>query len=159
MSDDFIGIDVYGIPELQRKLQHWPLEAQNAAVDAVDEYLVNVLKQYPPYSHVGYADAYGGFKSDRQRKYVMARIREGSITPGVPNRSQDFARHWKVIDKGVSSIIVNDMPYGKWLMDDQMQANMPRMIGWKRLGSVIKDRWQEIERRARAAIVNVLKKL
>lgn len=159
MADEFIGVDVYGIEELNRKLAAWPLAAQNAAVDATSEYLLEVVRTYPPYAHITYKAAYGGFKSDKQRKYVMARIREGTITPGVKNRSQRFRRGWKVIDKGTSSMIVNEVPYGRFLMGDAEQARMPKMIGWKKLGNIIKERMKEIERRARAAIKKVMRRL
>ena len=158
MPDDFIGMDVYGIPELQRKLRHWPVDAQNAAVDATNKYLLDVLKQYPPYVHVAYKDAYGGWFSDKQRKYVMAKIREGSIRPGQPNRSQDMAKGWKVIDKGVSSMIVNELPYAGFLMGTDTQARMPKKIGWKTVGSIVKDKIKEIERKSIAAIRKVLAK-
>jgi len=156
---DFVGIEVSGLEELIDKLAALPEEVQDEAIEAVNEYLLNVMKQYPPYAHVTFKDAYGGWFSDKQRKYVMARIREGTIRPGVPNRSQQFAQSWDVLGYGRNSLIVNPTPYGPYLVDDNEQARMPQKIGWKRLGDTLKERMDQIVRRADAGVKNAIRKL
>lgn len=159
MADDFIGLEVYGVEEIRSLLAKVPTAVADEAVDEVNKYLLNVLKQYPPYKHVRYADAYGGFKSDKQRRYVMARIAEGTITPGYANRSQNFAKGWKVVDKGVSSLIVNEVPYGHYLMGDTTQARIMGMIGWDRITFIIRERMPEIVKKAVAGVKKGLAKL
>lgn len=156
---DWIDIDVSGIEEIQTALAETPEAVGSAAVDEVNKYLVNVLKTYPPYQHIGFKQAYGGWFSDKQRKYVMARIREGSITPGYAHRSQRMAEGWKVIDKGMSSIIVNETPYSGYLMGDRKQSRMAGMIGWDRITFIIRERMPQIIRRAAAGVKNALRKL
>jgi hypothetical protein len=156
---DWIGIDVSGIEGLQSLLAETPEAVGSAAVDEVNKYLLNVLKTYPPYRHIGFKQAYGGWFSDKQRRYVMARIREGSITPGYAHRSQHMAGGWKVIDKGMSSIIVNEVPYSGYLMGDRTQSRMAGLIGWDRITFIIRERMPQIIRRATAGVKNALKKL
>lgn len=159
MADDFIGLEVAGVEELRTLLAKVPDAVGGEAVDEVNKYLVNVLKQYPPYKHVKYKDAYGGWKSEKQRRYVMARISEGTITPGYANRSQEFSRGWKTVDKGINSLIVNEVPYGRYLMGDTTQARMMGMIGWDRITFIIRERMPEIIKKAVAGVKKGLAKL
>ena len=156
---DFVAIEVAGLDELIEKLGKLPDDVQDEAIEAVNAYLLNVLKSYPPYAYVPYKRAYGGWFSDKQRRYVMARIREGTIKPGTPNRSQQFAKGWDVLGYGRKSMIVNQTPYGPYLVGDSEQARMPKKIGWKKLGDTIKDRMEEIYRRADIGVKNAIKKL
>lgn len=141
MADDFIAIDVTGIEEISKKLAKLPDAVADEGTDEANKYLLNVLKTYPPYRYVSRKSAYGQtFVSDKQRKYVMARIREGSITPGRANRTQTFRAGWRIIGAGAKSIIANETPYGKYLMDDQGQARQPGLVGWKKISAITKER-------------------
>lgn len=159
MSDTFIGVDVSGLEELLAKLESLPPEVQDEAVQNVNKYLLNVLKLYPPYTYVPYRTAYGKWFSEKQRRYVMAKISQGEITPGMPNRSQTFSRNWKIVGYGKNSIIANETPYGHHLMGDSTQARLPKKAGWKTIGEVIKNRMDEIIRRADAGVKNAMRKL
>ena len=156
---DFVGIEIAGLDELIEKLGQLPDEVQDEAIEAVNQYMLNVLKAYPPYAHVTFKSAYGGWFSDKQRKYVMARIREGTIRPGQPSRTQQFAQGWDVLGYGRNSIIVNQTPYGPYLVGDTEQARMPQKIGWRKLSDTVKGRMTEIVRRADAGVKNAIKKL
>jgi hypothetical protein len=159
VASDFVAIEVSGLEDLIIKLKALPGEVQDEAIENVNTYMLNVLKIYPPYKYVKFKTAYGGWFSDKQRKYVMARIREGTIKPGTPNRSQQFAQGWDVLGYGRNSMIVNTTPYGPYLVDDAEQARMPQKIGWKKLGDTIKERMDEIMRRASAGVTKAIKKL
>ena len=159
VMSDFIGVDIIGIKELQNKLAELPDEAQDAAAEEIAPYLVNVFKQYPPYTYVRFKAAYGGWFSDRQRKYVMARIREGTIVPGKSSRTQRLAQGWKVIGKGANSLVVNEVPYAGYVMGDDEQARMPRKIGWKTIGGLVRDRMDQIIRRADAGVKKAIRRL
>ena len=156
---DFVGIDVTGTEELIAKLNRLPPEAQDQAVEDVNKYLLNVLRAYPSYNYVSFKQAYGGWFSEKQRKYVMARIAEGTIKPGMPNRSQRFAQGWKVVGYGRQSIIANETPYGRYLVDDTAQARMPAKIGWKKLKDTVKQRMGRIIEKADAGVKKALRKL
>ncbi len=156
---DLVGIDISGIQELIDKFDKLPQAAKDGAVDEVSPYLLNVMRAYPSYKHVTYKAAYGGFKSDKQRRFVMANIRNGTITPGKSNRTQQLSRGWVKIGSGQNTILANETPYAKWMYDDGQQANMPRMIGWKTLGATLKEKSAQIMRRADAGIKKALHKL
>jgi hypothetical protein len=156
---DFIGLDVQGIDNLVEKLENLPPEARDAAVDEVAPYLLNVFKLYPPYTYVKFKDAYGNWFSDKQRKYVMARIREGTIRPGISNRTQSLAQGWKIIGEGGNSLIVNEVTYAVYVMGVGEQARMPKKIGWKTIGAIVRDRMDQIVRRAEAGVSKALRKL
>ena len=157
MTDEFIAVE--GAQELSAALQKLPDAVQDGAVDEINGYLVNVLKTYPSYKHITFKNAYGGWFSDKQRKYVMARIREGSITPGTPHRTQQMARGWKIVGTGRSSIIANETPYATYLMSDTQQARMPEKIGWKKLKDIITERMARIQEKADAGVRKALQKL
>ena len=159
MSDQWIGLEVIGIDELRREMGNWPKEIQNAVVDQVNAYVLDNIKKYPPYMHVRFKDAYGGWFSEKQRKYVMARIREGTIVPGKPNRTNTLANGWKVIDRGVSSIIVNEVPYAGYVMGDSEQARMPKKIGWDTVGGWVTKHMTNIVGAARQGLVNAINKI
>ncbi len=156
---EFVAIEIAGLEELIAKLSDLPAEVQDEAIEAVNQYMLNVLKLYPPYRHVPFKDAYGDWFSEKQRRYVMARISEGSITPGSPSRTQQFAQGWDVLGYGRNSIIANQTPYGPYLVGDTEQARMPAKIGWKKLGDTIKERMEQIIRHAEIGVKNAIKKL
>jgi hypothetical protein len=146
----FIGIDIRADENIKTLLDKMPGDIQDAATDEVMKYLQRVEQEYPPYQYVTRAQAYPtapagpGWFSDKQRKYVMARIRKGEITPGTPRRTQNFRRGWKIIGKGKDSLLVNEVPYGPYLKDDMQQARHMFLIGWTILSEDIRDRTDKI---------------
>ena len=139
-----------GIPEAQAWLQNIATGFKNQALLAFSQYLVgddsgvgytHGLRHYPAYKYITMQQAYGGFVSDKQRRYVMMKIRSGEIDPGVPHRTGEFQRGWQYVTSPNSIKVTNDTPYGKYLMGDQ-QANMPRMGGWRQMMDVINSNLQ-----------------
>ena len=154
---DFVGIEISGLEELIEKLGRLPDEVQDEAIEAVNKYMLNVLKSYPPYAYQkgSYKVAYGRKMTHEQVAAMMASGR----TPGVNSRSQKFAQSWDVLGYGRNSMIVNPTPYGPYLVGDTEQARMPAKIGWKKLGDTIKQRMEQIIRHADAGVKNAIKKL
>jgi hypothetical protein len=159
MSDDFIGFEVQEIEALRREFGNWPKVIQDEVIDAANRYVLKTIKKYPPYAHVTFKQAYGGWFSERQRRYVMARIAEGTIRPGMPNRSGRFAAGWKVIDKGTQSLVVNEVPYSGFLMGDGTQARMHKKIGWDPIGGWINKNMGGIIGAAREGLVKALRRI
>ena len=159
MANDFIGIEVFGIEELRREFGNWPKIIQDGVIDSANQYIIKNVKKYPPYKYVTFQQAYGGWFSEKQRRYVMARIAEGTIKPGMPNRTNRFAQGWKIIDKGTQSIIVNEVPYAGYLMGDGTQARMHTKIGWDTLSKWINNNMSGIINAARQGLVNALRKI
>ena len=156
-----LSFKVSGIEGVRAWLQKIQAGFKNQALLAFTQYIVgddtgspywHGLKHYPPYHYVSYAQAYGGFKSDKQRRYVMAMISEGKIDPGYPHRTGEFQRGWHYTT-GVNNIkVTNDTPYGGYLMGDDTQANMPNMIGWRTIAEVIQSNMAGAIRHANAKV-------
>lgn len=149
MPDDFIGLDVTGIKEVQKMLALIPPEVQDVVVDKVDDYMLNVLRLYPKPRHIKRKTAYGvTFFSDKQRRYYFWALREGIIN--VPyKRTQTLARGWRVLGKGKQSIIANETPYADLVMG-KGQSRMMSRIGWHTIPRIIKDRIARITEIANA---------
>lgn len=149
--------------EVQRLLRNLPRAAQDAASQEVAEYMLDVERIYPPYSYVTRAQAYPGapagpgWFSARQRKFVMAAIRDGRINPGSSHRTQTFRNAWRIEDRGVDAFLVNETPYGIHLKDPR--ANHMALIGWTTIDQDIEKRQSQILRKAQAGIDKAIRKL
>lgn len=157
---DFVGLDVQGIDALVKKLNNLPPAAQDAAVDEVSDYLLNVLRHYPQQKSVTLRQAYGGFKSDKQRRWFFWALKSGAIN--VPyRRTQGLARGWKKIGNGAKSILANETPGAAFVQPetDKQQANMMRIIGWKPLETEIKERNDKINQKIDGAVKKAMRKV
>jgi len=96
------------------------------------------LKHYPPYKHVPYSQI-GGFVSDRQRRYVMARIAEGSIDPGISASNGYFRDAWQISGEAPRYNLVNDVGYAGFLVGDAEQSLHSQKQGWKKISQTIAD--------------------
>jgi len=140
-----ISVSVRGIEKLQAFFKSIPVELRKLAVKTGSEYLVgddtHGLKHMVPYKYVSRASAYGEtFKSDKQRRYVMAKIKSGEITPGVENRTGSVSAGWgyKLQGAGYGSTISNSAPGAQWVYGDDSQAKQLGMVGHRKMSEVIK---------------------
>ena len=144
-----------GIPELQAWLQSLANGVKDEATRAVAEYLVgdesHGLKHYPPYKHVPYSQI-GGFVSAKQRRYVMARIREGSITPGISASNGYLRDAWTYKAQGSRYEITNDVGYAKWLVGAGSQSLHSQRQGWRTTVQNVRDNLAGAYRHANAEI-------
>jgi len=160
MTDDFLGLDVRGIPELGAKLDRFPKLVRDAIVEEVNEYLVNVFEseQPTPDHAVTRAQAYTdaiittprgkilrGYFSYAQYRKVMAMANAGLFPY---HRTQEMRRSWRRIGEGEDQIIVNETDAAIFTMDDERQARLSKLVGWKTIGDRIRERSREIGRRA-----------
>jgi hypothetical protein len=96
------------------------------------------LKHYPPYKYVTRKSAYGrAFKTEKQRRYVMAKIRSGEIAPGYPHRTGNLQRGWTMAGEGTKTTIENATPYAGYVMGNDEQTKMHRKIGWRKVADII----------------------
>lgn len=153
-----IRITSKGIPEVQAWLKTIANGVRTRSMEWVLQYLVgdqtHGLKHYPPYKYITMQRAYGGFKSDRQRRYVMAMIKEGKIDPGVPHRTGELQRGWtyRMWSQATQGTISNPTSYAQYVMGNEQQANMHKLIGWRTVMTNIKDNLQGAFRHARAEL-------
>ena len=150
-----IKITSRGIPELQAWLKSLANGVRDEATRAVAEYLVgdetHGLKHYPPYKHVPYSQI-GGFVSDKQRRYVMAKIRDGSITPGQSASNGYFRDAWTYKAQGGRYEIKNDVGYAKYLVGNAQQSLHSNKQGWRTIAKNISDNLAGAYRHAQAEI-------
>lgn len=157
MASEFIAIE--GAQQIAFDISRLPEEAQDEAANMVNKYLLNVFKLYPTYKYVPFQKAYGGWFSEKQRKYVMMQISKGVIKPGTSQRTQALAKGWKIIGEGRDSIIANEEKHAAYVMGDGEQARMPKMIGWKTMSKIIEDKQSKIDENATAGVKKAIKKL
>jgi hypothetical protein len=132
------------VEQLKAFFARIPVQTRKIAVEAVAEYLIgddtHGLKHYVGYKYVSRKRAYGQtFSSDKQRRYVMAMIREGKITPGRANRSGGLKAGWQYKKQGAGygATIYNTKDYAKWVQGDETQARQPGMVGWRKMSVII----------------------
>ena len=139
---DFVGIDVRGEKELAAKLEKLPLAAQDAGVEAANQKIISIEKIYAKYRHVSVKQA-GGWASDKQRKFVMASIRDGRIK--IPyRRTQTLARNWKTYGSGRNQIVANETPYAQYVKDLAKQTMGHMLRGWDVIQTDLKNHMRGI---------------
>jgi hypothetical protein len=147
------------VETFQEFLKSLPRGVLRVGLMALAEYIVgnqrHGLKHYQPYKYVSRKQAYGkSFVSDKQRRYVMARIREGTIDPGVPHRTGQTQRAWviKVASNGYSISVGNPTPGAYFTRHDTGQARQLGMAGWLKTAQVIANNLAGALRHARAEV-------
>lgn len=136
-----VEFSVTGIPELQAYLERLSVQLRETVEGAMAEYFVgdesHGLKHEVAYRYVSRTEAYGQpFVSDRQRRYVMARIHDGTITPGVENRTHQMAAAWDWEQSGGQTFIRNEAQGVEFVEGDQ-QARQPDLVGWRKYAEII----------------------
>jgi hypothetical protein len=159
MAKELIGVDVEGAKETAAALQKVPKGLKSEAGEEVANYLLNVLKAYPPKKSVTRKSAYGRtFFSAKQRRWFFAALDSGSLK--IPyRRTQGFRKAWRKIGKGDKSIVVNDSGVGPLLMGEiGQQSRHAKKIGWKSVSTVLREKKDQIMRKAQAGAKKGVKK-
>jgi hypothetical protein len=131
------SIEVEGLEQLQWRINSLPDQAKAEILDAVSSYSLEVLrKEQPSYRHVTRARAYGmqrggeGWFSDKQRRYVMAKIRSGEIR--IPyNRTGRLVHGWAATRTTERVTFGNAVPYAPYVIGFAAQSRHERLVGWK----------------------------
>jgi hypothetical protein len=118
-----------------------PRGMKSVVIPAMVDYIIgddnHGLKHAPAYKMVSRTAAYGQpFFSDKQRRFVMAGIRDGSIRPGQDNRTGRLQGGWVATGEPYRQKITNRVPYAPHVMGDG-QARQPAMVGWRRISDVV----------------------
>ena len=164
MAAPLISFKMRNLKPVQDFLTAMPKGTIKVALDAIVVYLIgnesHGLKHDDPYKYVSRKSAYGKtFVSAAQRGYVMARIREGSITPGKANRSGDAAKGYMYSETndGYGRTIQNADVGAFYTRDDVGQARQPAMVGWRKVSQVIQDNMSGAIRSALSAVNDWIK--
>lgn len=160
-----IRIDIRKLEPVINWLKKLPKGTVKVALPAIAEYLIgdgrHGLKRYPPYKYVSRKRAYGKtFVSDKQRRYVMAMIREGKIDPGYPHRTGKTQRayHMVVSNNGYRVAIRAKGKGPYYTRDNEGQARLNLLAGWRKSADVISTNMKGAMRHAWAKVRAYLKK-
>jgi hypothetical protein len=131
----------YRVANLDRVLEFIksiPRGVKAPAMRAISTYMIgdgrHGLKHYPAYKYVTRKQAFGkSFQSDKQRRYVMAMIREGRIDPGYPHRTGNYQRSWQLKnDSHWDRVqIEGRLPHQGW------PNRLAAKIGWRSMPDII----------------------
>ena len=152
-------IDILGVKELQAQLDKLPVEAADEAITEVQDYMLNVLRMYPPKNYVSRASAYGkSFQSDKQRRWFFWALNSGLIN--VPyRRTQTLSSGWHKVRSGIMGYIVNYTPYAVFVMGERKQSRHEQMVGWKKPSELIDERIEKIKKIIDEAAKKAIRKL
>lgn len=159
-----VAVNKNEIEKLGNKIHGIPSVARKAGSYAYAEYLIGNksrgLMHYSPYKYIKRKKAYGKtFQSDKQRRYVMARIRSGDIDPGVPHRTGRMQRGWgKPIRTRSGARITNAVKYAKWSHSNYSQARLNKLAGWRTVEQITKSNHAGAMRAFNLAVEKELKK-
>jgi len=152
---DFLGIDTQGIPEIIQAMQDLPDAAADDGVEASNEYIINIMRSYAPYQYVDRKQV--PWASEKQRRYVMMMISKGNM--GVPyQRTQGLKQGWKAVGSGKDQIVVNEVPYAGYVMDNP-QARRFSLMGWDTMMERLSDRIDRIVVTFEAGVSKALRRL
>lgn len=144
-------IEARNADKIKSFISSLPRNVRGIATRAAAEYIIGDgergLRKYPPYKYITRKKAFGTpFFSDRQRRKVMAMIREGNIDPGVPHRTGNYQRSWKLLGEGVKTKIVGMLPHAQW------PDRLTQKIGWRDIATIVASNTKGAMRAARAAV-------
>lgn len=146
---NFIGIDISGVTTISERLKKLPKEARDAGVESANEYIVNMMQEYPPKPTRPFV-----WSSDKQRRYVMAKIREG----GYIGRTQQLRNAWKTVGNGYNQMVVNETPYADYVQGES-QIIGHATNGWQTISNKLKQRGKEILKKFEGGVKSAIKKL
>ena len=149
-----IRFDIKGVEQVRTYLLNVAAYVPHVAINAIAEFLRLKLAIPHPYKYASRARAYGstgakfangspvpdGYFSAKQFFYVMAKIADGTITPGTENRTGKSSKAWtyEPIKAGqTKGYILNPSPGAYYTMSDTGQARQPANVGWLKSSMVI----------------------
>lgn len=150
-----ISHDVRGLETFSDFISTFARQYRGMVTETIADDLIGTsqrgLRHYPAYKHVRRRSVYNPpFKSDRQRRFVMARIREGRIDPGVPHRTGRYQRSWKRVGSGVNSRIEGELPHGSF--PDRLSAR----VGWRNPQEIVDSNVQHAITAAERAVQKMI---
>jgi hypothetical protein len=154
-----IKIELLGVKELEAKLNKMPIEVADQALTEVQDFMLDVLKTYPPKNYVTRKAAYGqSFQSDKQRRWFFWALNSGAIN--VPySRTQGLRNSWHKVRSGITGYIVNNAHGAVYVMGERKQSRHEAMVGWKKPSEIIKEHMAKINKLVDAATRKALRKL
>lgn len=146
---------------LEQVINDAPRNARGRMTKAASVYLIGNerrgLKHYPTYRYVTRKKAFGrSFFSKAQRGKVMAMIREGLITPGVPRRTFAIRNAWKIREDGVRTLVYNDAKGVNYVMGND-QSRHEKLAGWRQDSEIVESNRAGMVQEAQRELVRYLR--
>lgn len=157
-----INFEVKGTTKVIQYLVNLPRKIRSVAMEAIVKYIVGDARHgmvhYEPYKYVTRKKAYGQtWASDKQRRYVMAKIRSGEITPGIPNRTGATAAGWSYARKDdLHWYIKNPTTGAYYTRGEPGQARLNKLVGWRQMTKVVMDNIKGALRAGKKAIRDLI---
>lgn len=145
MANELIGIDISGDERVAALLDGLETGSADAGVESANDYLMGGtgLRRYPPRVAHGQGNPYL-WQSEKQRRAYFATNGFGG---GIPYaRTNTLKDGWQRVGTGRSQIVVNEVPYGKYVMGDNEQQRGHRADGWLTMAGFIERRLGQIVR-------------
>lgn len=127
------------VGEIGDAIASLPKNIRGPALEVVTRFYLVKFRKYPRYKRVRRARAYpevNGFFSDKQRRFVMAGIADGSITPGTSQRTGALKNGWRIEGRLSPLTIVNSAPGAVFAYHPIYQARQLDLVGWKDIGEM-----------------------
>ena len=137
-------IEIKGLDHTLDRL-NWKKGAGRALKPSA-HYVQGIARVYPAVKRPSRKSVYGRtFVSDRQRKKVMAMLREG-LWPY--RRTNTLGRRWtiSVAPGALTAWVGNNVPYAPLVHGDKAQSKYQQVVGWKTTDTIAKDTKPEVER-------------
>lgn len=158
------NIKIEGLNKVIGKLNSLEkLEAAKAGIKSAALYVKGKVAKYPPRKRVTIAQA-GGWASDRQKRWFFAALKAGDIEVpyrrGMSPSSEALGRKWTIQTRnaGLTAVIGNNTSYGPFVMDEDKQSTMHRIIGWKTTQKVAEEESDKVNELLAKAINQALER-
>ena len=135
-----VKFNVIGLEKVQDFMKSVPKGVKAAAMRAISEFIVgdehHGLKHDVSYKYVSRKAAYPptGFVSDKQRRFVMASLNDGSMKIGRPSGDTKMSKSWRWEQKGSQwdrTNIMGRIPFSGF------PSRHNKMVGWRHYMDVV----------------------
>lgn len=153
-DENWIGIDLTGIDNLQEKLKQLYPELADLGTEEANAYILDVVKED---ARLPYADEPFFWSSDKQRKAYFA---SNGFGGGIPyQRTGTLRDGWQVLGYGKNQIVVNEVMYSKYVKQASTQIIGMKFRDWDTIEEQIRTRLSQISRAFNEGVRDAIEKL
>lgn len=154
INQGLIGIDITDLHTLEKKLQRLYPELADKGVERANEYILDVVRRY---ARPAYPNEPFFWSSEKQRRAYFA---SDGFGHGIPySRTGLLGAGWDLLGYGRNQIIVNYVPYAKWVKQIETQIIGMKFRDWDVTEQDIKPRLSWISRRFNEGVRDAIKDL
>lgn len=138
MTAPAFSMQVLGLEDVASRISSLPEACKDEILTDVGEYGLTIIRQYAPQNYVSRAQAYPdapagpGWFSDKQRKFVMAGLRDGTLSSPY-RRTGGLAASWSFERSGTAGFWASDYPAAPFVMGFAAQSRHEKLVGWKKI--------------------------